>query len=70
VFDTVTTATFVDCHVARLVMFWDAPLDSDAVAVNWLLAPTDGAVPLTDTAVTDGLVLGGVGRDSGPSPHP
>src|SRR5437773_9210068 len=45
--DTVATAVFDDCHVAWLVTSCVAPPAIVAVAVNWDVPPTTGAVPLT-----------------------
>jgi hypothetical protein len=52
---TVATVVFVDCHVDSVVTFCDDPLESVAVAVNCVDAPTAGAVPVTLTDVTEGV---------------
>jgi hypothetical protein len=56
---TVAIAVFDDCHVAWLVTFWVAPVESVAVAVSCAVNPTVGASPVTATDVTD--VVGVVG---------
>ena len=73
--ELVTVATLVadDCQLACDVTACDAPLDIDAVAVNCALAPTFGAVPVTDTDETvdvdgDGVVGADV-EDVDDEPH-
>jgi hypothetical protein len=50
---TVAIAVFDDCHVAWLVTFWVAPVESVAVAVSCVVNPMVGALPVTATDVTD-----------------
>jgi len=50
---TVAIAVFDDCHVAWLVTFWVAPVESVAVAVSCAVNPIVGASPVTATDVTD-----------------
>jgi len=45
--DTVATAASDDCQVACAVTSCVAPVDSVAVAVNWLVSPRAGEFPLT-----------------------
>src|SRR5262245_44787786 len=45
--DTTAAAVSDDVHVARLVTSSVVPEDNVAVAVNWDVAPTDGAFPAT-----------------------
>src|SRR2546428_8948709 len=57
---TVAIAVLDDCHVAWLVTFWVAPVESVAVAVSCAVNPTVGASPVTATDVID--AVGVVGK--------
>src|SRR5712692_7992411 len=57
---TVAIAVFDDCHVAWLVTFWVAPVESVAVAVSCAVNPIVGARPVTPTDMTDAVGVVGV----------
>jgi len=58
--DTVATAASDDCQVACAVTSCVVPVDSVAVAVNWLVSPTAGEFPLTAIELTVAVGATGV----------
>lgn len=69
---TVATLVFEDAHVADDVTVCVVLFEKLAVAANWDVDPTFGAVPLTATPFTVGVVLVGAVVDEGdddPLPH-
>ena len=63
----VTTVVLLDDHVARLVTLAVVPSLIVAVAVYWLVKPSEGALPVTASVVSVGAA-GGVGVGVEP-PH-
>src|SRR5437773_281864 len=72
--DTVATAASDDCQVACAVTSCVVPLDSVAVAANWLVSPTAGEFPLTAIELTVAVGATGVEgveeEEEGFPPHP
>src|SRR5436309_16043686 len=60
--ETVTTAVFDDCHVARTVTSSVVPSERVTAAPNWAVSPIAGAVPVTTRAVIVGVEATGAGE--------